>query len=209
MKNHTDVLIFHTAICVGASQIALDGRCESDIRIAPSRKRSGMEIFMEQSYAEANAKKKTTPATVALKIVLILIVITIFMASFLSKFIMLLGVAAAVALIWYWPRFNVEWEYVYCDGQLDFDMIQGGEKRKNILRIEIEEADAVAPLESSRMDGYRHLPVKDFTSLRSEAKVYAIATRANEKEEKMVITFEPSEKMLEMMYTKCPNIVEK
>ena len=143
---------------------------------------------MEQSYAEANAKKKTTPATIALKIVLILIVITIFMASFLSKFIMLLGVAAAVALIWYWPRFQVEWEYVYCDGQLDFDMIQGGEKRKNILRIEIEEADAVVPLTSSRMDGYRHLPVKDFTSLRDDARVYAIVTWANEKESSLPLS---------------------
>lgn len=164
---------------------------------------------MEQSYAEANAKKKTTPATITLKIILIIIIILIFMMSFLSRFLMLIGVAAAVALIWYWPRFNVEWEYVYCDGQLDFDMIQGGEKRKNILRIEIEDADVVAPWNSSKLDGYRHLSVKDFSSLRADANVYAVATRLPEKEEKVVIKFEPSERMLEMMHTKCPNIVEK
>lgn len=164
---------------------------------------------MEQSYAEANAKKKTTAATVALKIILILIVIIIFMASFLSRFVMLAGVAAAVALIWYWPRFKVEWEYVYCDGQLDFDMIQGGEKRKHILRIEIEDADVIAPWDSPKMDGYRHLPVKDYSSLRQEANVYALATRMEGQEEKVVIKFEPTDRMLDMMYTKCPNIVEK
>lgn len=50
MKNHTDVLIFHTAICAGASQISLDGRRESDIRVAPSRKRSGLEDKHERNY---------------------------------------------------------------------------------------------------------------------------------------------------------------
>lgn len=164
---------------------------------------------MEQSYAEATAKKKTTAATVALKIILILIVIIIFMASFLSRFIMLAGVAAAVALIWYWPRFKVEWEYVYCDGQLDFDMIQGGEKRKHILRIEIENADVIAPWDSPRMDGYRHLSVKDFSSLRQDVDVYAVATRMEGRDEKVVIKFEPTERMMDMMHTKCPNIVEK
>lgn len=164
---------------------------------------------MEQSYAEANAKKKTTAATVALKIILVLIVIIIFMASFLSRFVLLAGVAAGVALIWYWPRFKVEWEYVYCDGQLDFDMIQGGEKRKHILRLEIEDADVIAPWDSPKMDGYRHLPVKDYSSLRQEANVYALATRMEGQEEKVVIKFEPTERMIDMMHTKCPNIVEK
>ena len=131
------------------------------------------------------------------------------MASFLSRFVLLAGVAAGVALIWYWPRFKVEWEYVYCDGQLDFDMIQGGEKRKHILRIEIEDADVIAPWDSPKMDGYRHLPVKDYSSLRQDANVYALATRMEGQEEKIVIKFEPTERMIDMMHTKCPNIVEK
>ena len=105
---------------------------------------------MEQSYAEANAKKKTTGSVIALKIILIILVILVFLASILISIstkinlLVLIGVAAIFGLIWYWPRFRVEWEYVFCDGQLDFDMIQGGERRKNILRIEIEDADVKA-----------------------------------------------------------------
>ena len=93
---------------------------------------------MEQSYAEANAKKKMTGAVIALKTILIVLVILVFVATILSgiRLLVLLGVAAVFGLIWYWPRFKVEWEYVFCDGQLDFDMIQGGERRKNILRID-------------------------------------------------------------------------
>ena len=105
---------------------------------------------MEQSYAEANVKKKTTGSVIALKIILIILVILVFLAAILISIstkinlLVLIGVAAIFGLIWYWPRFRVEWEYVFCDGQLDFDMIQGGERRKNILRIEIEDADVKA-----------------------------------------------------------------
>lgn len=165
---------------------------------------------MEQSYAEANAKKKTTGSVVALKTILIVLVILIFLATILSgiRILVLLGVAAVFALIWYWPRFKVEWEYVFCDGQLDFDMIQGGERRKNILRIEIEEADAVAPVDSHRLDGYRHLDVRDYSSMKEDAPVYGIATRLPNKEEKVLILFEPTSRMVELMHKKCPDLVE-
>ena len=128
---------------------------------------------MEQSYAEANAKKKMTGAVIALKTILIVLVILVFVATILSgiRLLVLLGVAAVFGLIWYWPRFKVEWEYVFCDGQLDFDMIQGGERRKNILRIEIEDADVIAPVDSHRLDGYRHLDVRDYSSMKDRKSV--------------------------------------
>ncbi len=47
MKNKLDSLLFHTAICEGASQISLDGRREiKDFLVAPSQKCSGMENIM-------------------------------------------------------------------------------------------------------------------------------------------------------------------
>ena len=165
---------------------------------------------MEQSYAEANAKKKMTGAVIVLKTILIVLVILIFVATILSRIrlLVLLGVAAVFGLIWYWPRFKVEWEYVFCDGQLDFDMIQGGERRKNILRIEIEDADVIAPVDSHRLDGYRHLDVRDYSSMKENAKVYGIATRLPEKEDKVLILFEPTSRMIDLMHKKCPDIVE-
>ena len=41
------MLIFHTAICAGASQIATDGRRELDVLVATPSLRSGMEIKMD------------------------------------------------------------------------------------------------------------------------------------------------------------------
>ncbi len=55
MKNHTDVLIFHTAICAGASQIALMAEEKSHLRIslrpvanAPERRIIFMENMTEK-----------------------------------------------------------------------------------------------------------------------------------------------------------------
>ena len=43
------MLIFHTAICAGASQIATDGRREPDVLVATPSLRSGMEVNMRIS----------------------------------------------------------------------------------------------------------------------------------------------------------------
>ncbi|MEE3467153.1 MAG: hypothetical protein VZQ83_01810 [Eubacterium sp.] len=164
---------------------------------------------MEQAYCEWSVKKRKTVMTTVLKIVSILIVVGLVLSTMLFTWFAILGVAAAGFLIWYWPRFDVMLEYVYCDGQLDFDQIFGGEKRKTALRIEIEDADVVAVKDSPRLDGYRHLPVKDFSSGDPDKKVYAIATKLSDGDAKTVILFEPSDKMLDMMYAKCPRTVEK
>lgn len=165
---------------------------------------------MEQLYAESSVKQKTTGKVIFLKIVLIIGVILLFAIGFLSgiTLLTLLSIAAIIGLIWYWPRFKVEWEYVFCDGQLDFDQILGGERRKTKLRIELEDADVIVPMDSHRMDGYRHLPVIDYSSLRQEVVKYGIVIRLEGKEDKTVLVFEPGKKMLDMIQTKFPGKTE-
>ncbi len=164
---------------------------------------------MEQSYVEASVKKKKTWKVIALQIGLVIGVLLLFSLTLYSRLLLIFGLGGAVLLFWYWPRFNEEWEYIFCDGQLDFDVILGGEQRKHRLRLEIENADVVAPLNSSRIDGYRHLEVRDYTSLYDEVVPYAIATRLSDQGEKVLILFEPNEEMVTAMHAKCPNLVEK
>lgn len=165
---------------------------------------------MEQLYAETCVKQKTTSKATALKALFIIGIVLLFGAGFLlkSRLVSLLGVAAIILLVWYWPRFKVEWEYVFCDGQLDFDRIQGGQSRKTMLRVELQNADVIAPMDSHKMDGYRHLPVRNFSSLNTEAKLYGIAIREEGREEKVVLVFEPSPKMLDMIHSKFPDKTE-
>ncbi len=59
VKNHTDMLIFHTAICAGASQIATDGRRELDVLVATPSLRSGMDISMSEKMIESRSEAET------------------------------------------------------------------------------------------------------------------------------------------------------
>lgn len=166
---------------------------------------------MESSYAETSVKQKTTARVKLLKTVLVIGAVLLVAIGLLSgiRFLVLPAVAGVILLVWYWPRFNIEWEYVFCDGQLDFDRIQGGEKRKTILRVELEDADVIAPMDSQRMDGYRHLPVRDFSSLKPDAKPYGIAIKAEGREEKVVLVFEPNERMMDLIRSQFPGKTER
>ncbi len=164
---------------------------------------------MEQSYVEVSVKKKKTWQTIAIQIAAVIVVLLLFTLVAVSRLLLILGLGGAVILFWYWPRFNEEWEYIFCDGQLDFDIIQGGERRKHKLRVEIENADVIAPMTSPRLDGYRHLEVLDYSSLYGSDDLYGMAVRVSDNGEKVVIMFEPTEKMVDLMHAKCPNLVER
>ena len=76
MKNHTDVLIFHTGICAGASQIATDGRRELDVLIATPSLRSGMEETMKKMKKNNGYKKSIIKRGIAVGLIAIMASIT-------------------------------------------------------------------------------------------------------------------------------------
>ena len=119
-----------------------------------------------------------------------------------------IGVAALVALYFLLPMFNVEWEYIFCDGQIDFDRISGGEKRKTMLKIDMDNIDIMAPEKSHELDGYnnqQNLTVKDFSSKVADARRYCIFL--NKEGQKIKIIFEPSDTMIEYARQKSPRKV--
>ncbi len=160
---------------------------------------------MEGMYAEAGVKRANTPMSILLRIIIILAVVFsfIFAALVSNKLMFVVGIAIACVVVWQWPKFNVEWEYIFVDGQLDFDTISGGEKRKTRLRIDFEEVEVVAPLNSHALDAYRHHKVRNYSSLRKNANIYVVVAKVAE-EGLCQIYFEPTEKMLKMMKDKSP-----
>ncbi|MGN0505116.1 MAG: DUF6106 family protein [Lachnospiraceae bacterium] len=159
---------------------------------------------MDGLYAEARAKKKVTVKDNLIKFGIIGGMIVCFLFGFLlmNVFLMLAGVVFVGLTYYVLPRLSVEYEYVFCDGQLDFDKISGGMKRKNMLRIDFEQLVVIAPKNSHALDGYRHngVTVKDFTSLEENHKVYGLVVTGGEKP--TLIYFEPNEKMLAAMKQK-------
>ena len=52
------------------------------------------------------------------------------------------------------PKTDLEYEYLFVNGELDIDMIMSKSKRKRVKSLQLAEADLVAPLKSHRMDYY-------------------------------------------------------
>ncbi|WP_066714913.1 DUF6106 family protein [Clostridium sp. Marseille-P299] len=161
---------------------------------------------MNESYAEASVRRRTTMSDRLIKAAIIALIVffVIFGVLLIGQFAILVATVLIVVAVFLFPRFNVEYEYVFCDGQLDFDKIMGNAKRKNALRIDFEKVEMMAPVNSHALDAYTHqqLKVKDFTSLNPEANVYAIIARSEN--EVLKILFEPSEKMLACIKQKAP-----
>lgn len=162
-----------------------------------------MRNQMEGSYAEAGVKKKETLTTIALRLVMILLAVLLFIAAFVVTWAMVLAAALICLDILLIPLLKTEYEYIFCDGQLDFDKISGGRRRKHMLRIDMEEVEIIAPKNSHALDSYRsNGSVKDFSSGGNTGNVYTIILRKDGGILK--IHFEPSEKMLACIKTKSP-----
>lgn len=166
---------------------------------------------MNESYAEAGVKREKTASTYFAKFGIIFAIVFVFVVGgmFLGSIATFIACIGIVLCIFLFPRFNVEYEYIYCDGQLDFDRITGNSKRKNVLRIDFEKVDMVAPVKSHALDNYKNMQVteKDFTSKNPDAKVYAIICHGEKGN--MRILFEPNDKMVACIKQKTPRKISE
>lgn len=163
---------------------------------------------MDGMYAECSVKRAGSIKIIMLKaLVVAAVLMCFFFAAITSnKILFVIGIILACLVVWFWPMFGIEWEYIFVDGQLDFDTIAGGEKRKTRLRIDFEQVEVVAPLGSHALDRYSNIRQRDYSSLRKGVKKYVVVTKVDEQGLNK-ICFEPSEKMLSMMKEKAPGKV--
>lgn len=159
---------------------------------------------MSGSYVESSVHKKVTGKDNLIKVGLIAGTVFIALIGILSVnyLLLLVAVVAGGASAYIIPRLKIMYEYIFCDGQLDFDKIMGGEKRKNMMKIDFEDVVVMAPAKSHALDGYRHNGVKvyDFSSMKEEQKRYAVVTKKND--QAVMIYFEPDEKMVSVIKQK-------
>jgi hypothetical protein len=164
---------------------------------------------MSQLYAEAGVKRKDTPRTILLRALLVIGLFVGVLLLLLGSFFTIFGAALEVILVMMFPKLNVDYEYVFVDGQLDFDRITGKSKRKTLLRIDMDQVEIVALQGSHALDSFTYLKCenKDFSSGNKDSKPYIIIVGVKDK--KYRIAFEPGEKMLSMMKQKSPRKVSQ
>ena len=165
---------------------------------------------MTGSYTEASVKRKVDFSTYLAKAGMILIIVFLFLLGIIIQQTIIAFASiglGCLAAYYIFPKFSAEYEYIFCDGQIDFDRINGGESRKQVLRIDLDNVEIMAPEKSHEMDKFNNsnIKIRDFSSRMPDAKRYCIIT--SDDSNRVKIIFEPSEKMVELAKQKSPRKV--
>lgn len=165
---------------------------------------------MDQSlYAEAGCKPKKQGKDYLFMAGLALMGVAALICILFSGNLIIgaIGLVLVVGIVFLYPKLNVEYEYIFCDGQLDFDKIFSGSRRKTALKIDMENVEIVVQADDARVNDYKTDRVVDFSSHAGSKSTYAIFVTIEDKMTKVL--FEPSGRMLEAMKNKSPRKVQK
>ncbi len=165
---------------------------------------------MNELYTEAGVKKQKSAKDTLIKVgIVIADAFLLFLGVLGFSLCLFLGIAAIVATIYFMPYLNVDYEYIFCDGQFDFDKIMGGNKRRTQIKMDLDSCEVLCPATSHQLDGYTYqkLTVKDFSSGNPSAKKYALVGKEIKNNTLVKVIFEPSEKMLAFAKQKAPRKV--
>lgn len=164
---------------------------------------------MGDLYSEVLVKKRTTGTDRLKKAGLILLTAAAaFVALFLNVWFIAAVIALGLACFFLLPAFDVEFEYLLVNRELDIDKIFSQSRRKKAEEFHLEEMELFAPVKSPRLDRYRdnrQLRVKDYSSQNGAKGVYAMIIRDNQGGCKVLL--EPDEAMLDAMKKTFPNKV--
>lgn len=164
---------------------------------------------MNDAYSEVLVKKQATAMDKLKKIGLIALLSLAILISLFFDFRFLLAVVIlGVATFFVLPTFDLEYEYLLVNRELDIDKIYSRKKRKQAAQFQLEEMELFAPLNSRRMEHYNsntHLKIRDYSSGSGGAGVYAMIIRDGQEACKVLL--EPDEQMLDALCKFFPNKV--
>ena len=164
---------------------------------------------MGDLYSELLVKKDKTAKDSLLKYgLIVLTVLAVFAGLIITPLALIIAVALGIACYFVIPKTDVEYEYLFINGDFDIDMIMSKTKRKKVKSFKLSEADLAAPLDSHRMDYYnsnQKLKVQDFSSGNPEHKRFAIVCRDGAETCKVII--EPDEILAKTMRNTAPSKV--
>lgn len=160
---------------------------------------------MSDYYTEQLIKKQTTMKDICVKILLILAVVMSVLIVFLFPLGIILPVAVIVAAVIFFRRLDVEYEYLYVNGDLDIDKIMHKAKRKRLFSMSVNDLELLAPVDAVELRQYQRAKTYDYTSCSGQGKVYALVVAERGQTKK--ILFEPNETIIEGFYLLAPRKV--
>lgn len=164
---------------------------------------------MSDLYSELLVKKESTGKDSVIKYGMIaLTVIAVVGGIFVSPILLIAAIALGIACHFILPKTDVEYEYLFVNGELDIDMVMAKSKRKKVKSLNLTDADLIAPLNSHRMDYYNgnsRMKTLDYSSGNAEHKRFAVIIKTGGESCRVII--EPDEQMAQAIKNSAPSKV--
>ena len=145
---------------------------------------------MNDTYSELLIKKEVTAKDKMIKVLLIALIALMAVAGILiTPLAFIAAIALGIAAYFVFPNLDLEFEYVYVNGELDIDKI-------------------MAPVKSHRLDYQNQntrMKVYDFSSGNPSHKVFAMIIPSDN--ELCKVLLEPDEELLKNIEKSCPRKV--
>lgn len=131
---------------------------------------------------------------------LLLGVSLMFLFTAFSSFVLLIDAGIVYGVYILITHFNVEYEYILTNGDIDIDKITAKRKRKRMLSFSTKEFEIVAPYK----EGQNYTNVLDLGTRNYDNAYYAVFSKDGQKK---TLIFNPPQKMIEAMKTYSPRTV--
>lgn len=160
---------------------------------------------MSDYYTEQLVKQKTKMSSIVVKAALIAVTAVLVFIALMFPLAMILPVIMIVVDVLMFRRFDLEFEYLYVNGDLDIDKIMAKQKRKRVFETNVRNLEVIAPTGSVELQQYQRTKTYDFSSGREGAKTYEMVTTSQGQTVKII--FEPNQTILEGMKMLAPRKV--
>ena len=100
---------------------------------------------MSDYYTEQLVKQKAKASSMIAKTALIAVTVLAFFLVLLFPMAMIIPVIMVVVDIVLFKRFDLEFEYLYVNGDLDIDKIMAKQKRKRVFEMNVRDMEVLAP----------------------------------------------------------------
>jgi len=162
---------------------------------------------MGDFYTEQLVKKQTTMKDVFIKAFLVAIGIVSVLVLFMFPVAIIVPIVVIAAVVFLIRRLDVEYEYLYVNGDLDIDKIMHKAKRKRVYSANIANMELLAPEGTAELNQYHNAKVVDYSSGMADARRYVLVTAENGQVTKLV--FEPNDTIIEGIFLLAPRKVKR
>ena len=153
------------------------------------------DVFKEQLVTRKPSRMDMTKKTG-----IVVLAVLVCLAAFLiyPPVFVFVVIAAGIGVFYLFPLFNVEYEYIFTNGDLDIDVIYAKNRRKRVFSGDVKDISVMTHISEKGYEGeFRNVVRKDCTSGVHGESTYQFAGTYNGK--KLQIIFEPNEMMITAM----------